>query len=81
MVINIPEVPGAKVPKPNERALKVLMSPEIGNSEDATILVSIISPGSTTGSHIFKFCVYIPPLPPAGFFEKAIQVAKSAVKM
>lgn len=45
------EVPGAKVPAPNERVLKVLLSPEIGNTEKLTLLFSIISPGKTTGLH------------------------------
>ncbi|MDD5698530.1 MAG: cupin domain-containing protein [Victivallaceae bacterium] len=44
-------VPGVKAPRPNERMLKVLMSPELGDTNDLTILISIIPPGSTTGLH------------------------------
>ena len=51
MVIKVSKVPGVKVPSPNERVLKVLMSPELGNTKDVTVLISIISPGSTTGLH------------------------------
>ena len=51
MVIKDSEITGVKVPMPNERVLKVLMCPELGNTKDATVLVSIISPGSTTGLH------------------------------
>jgi mannose-6-phosphate isomerase-like protein (cupin superfamily) len=45
------EVPGAKVPAPNERVLKVLLSPELGSTDKFTLLFSIISPGNTTGLH------------------------------
>lgn len=44
-------VPGVKVPTPNERILKVLLSPELGNTDKLTLLFSIISPGNTTGLH------------------------------
>jgi quercetin dioxygenase-like cupin family protein len=56
------EVPGVKVPKPNERVLKVLVSPEVGNSDYTTILFSIISPFSTTGPHKHdesEECMYV----------------------
>jgi len=45
------EVPGAKVPAPNERVLTVIMSPEVTNTRQLTLLTSIISPGFTTGLH------------------------------
>jgi len=48
--IKIWEVPGVTVPKPNERVLKVLFSPNVGNKE-LTLLVSLIYPHSTTGLH------------------------------
>jgi len=51
MVTKIEDVPGVKVPSPNERVLKVLACPELGAKGDFTILISIISPGSTTGLH------------------------------
>lgn len=44
-------VPGFKVPSPNERVLKVIVSPELGSKESLTLLLSIISPGNTTGIH------------------------------
>jgi len=51
MKVEVWKVPGVKVPAPNERVLKVLMSPEVTNTPSLTILVSIISPHSTTGLH------------------------------
>lgn len=45
------EIPGAKVPTPHERLLKILMSPELGNSDKITLLFSIISPWNSTGPH------------------------------
>jgi len=45
------KVDGAKVPPPNERILKVVLSPEISNISECTVLFSIISPGSGTGFH------------------------------
>ncbi|NIM45091.1 MAG: cupin domain-containing protein [Nitrososphaeria archaeon] len=51
MIVETEDIPGAKVPEPNERVLKVVMSPEIGNYEKLTVLVSIISPGNSTGYH------------------------------
>ncbi len=51
MIVKVWEVPGYKVPPPNERLLKILMSPELGNTDKATVLVSMIPPGGTTGLH------------------------------
>lgn len=45
------KVTGAKVPSPHERVLKVLLSPELGNTDKFTLLFSIISPGNATGLH------------------------------
>jgi len=127
MRVEVWKVPGVKVPAPNERVLKILMSPEVTNTPRLTILVSIISPHSTTGLHTHEvdefmyivtgrgestvageksevepdvllqvpakveheirslsdetlklFCVFSPPLKPQGFFERAIELAKSA---
>ena len=127
MKVEVWKVPGVKVPAPNERVLKILMSPEVTNTPRLTILVSIISPHSTTGLHTHEvdefmyivtgrgestvageksevepdvllqvpakveheirslsdetlklFCVFSPPLKPQGFFERAIELAKSA---
>lgn len=44
-------VSGFKVPSPHERVLKVIVSPELGGSEDLTVLLSIIRPNNTTGMH------------------------------
>ncbi|MFQ6077027.1 MAG: cupin domain-containing protein [Candidatus Bathyarchaeia archaeon] len=51
MIKKVWKVPGARVPPPNERTLKVLASPEVTKTENLTLLLSLISPGSTTGSH------------------------------
>lgn len=45
------DVPGVKVPQPNERVLKVLMSPQVTDTRNLTLLVSSISPHSSTGRH------------------------------
>jgi len=45
------ETPGAAVPPPNERVLKVILSPEVTGTKELTLLVSIIRPCSTTGVH------------------------------
>ena len=50
-VYSIWEIDGVKVPKPNERVLKIVMSPETTGTKELTLLISIISPNSTTGSH------------------------------
>lgn len=50
-VYSVWKVDGVKVPKPNERVLKIIMSPETTGTKELTLLVSIISPKSTTGSH------------------------------
>jgi mannose-6-phosphate isomerase-like protein (cupin superfamily) len=52
LLIEVWKVPGVKVPLPNERVLKVLMSPEVTDTEKLTLLVSLISPHSSTGPHI-----------------------------
>lgn len=52
MIINSFEVPGVRVPEPNNRIIKTLMSPELKNCNDHTILVSIIERNSSTGLHI-----------------------------
>ena len=44
-------VDGVKAPQPNERILKVVLSPQIGNISNCTVLISIISPGNGTGMH------------------------------
>ncbi|MEM3403699.1 MAG: cupin domain-containing protein [Nitrososphaeria archaeon] len=51
MIYRVWEIPGIKVPPPNERILKIVMSPEVTGTKQLTLLVSIISPGYTTGSH------------------------------
>jgi mannose-6-phosphate isomerase-like protein (cupin superfamily) len=45
------KVTGIKVPSPHERLLKILLSPELGNTDEFTVLFSIISPGNFTGLH------------------------------
>ena len=50
-VISDDEVDGAEVPGDHNRILKVLLSPEVGNYDDATILISDIQPGKNTGMH------------------------------
>jgi mannose-6-phosphate isomerase-like protein (cupin superfamily) len=50
-VIDSMLIPGFKVAAPNERILKVVLSPDIGFPEDMTLLLSIISPGNSTGKH------------------------------
>ncbi|HPC28346.1 MAG TPA: cupin domain-containing protein [Candidatus Methanomethylicus sp.] len=50
-VVNTWEVHGTKVPKPFERVLKVCMSPEEGSTKDFTLIVSLISPRSSTSYH------------------------------
>ncbi len=59
MVINIPEVPGVEVPEPNNRILKTLMCPELENSDDHTILISIIKSGNATGIHTHEADEYM----------------------
>ena len=56
------KIRGAKVPQPNERVLKLLASPETGETKYVSILFSIISPGSTTGRHLHDSsdeCMYV----------------------
>ncbi len=45
------EVAGVQVPPPNERNLKVLFAPELGNTDKFTMLFSILNPEGTTGAH------------------------------
>jgi len=45
------KVTGVKVPPPHERVLKILLSPELGDTDKFTVLFSIISPGNATGLH------------------------------
>jgi len=50
-VINAKEITGYLVPKPAERELKVVLTPQLGNYDKATILLSLIPPKSSTGLH------------------------------
>ena len=50
------DVKGVRVPKPYERVLKIIMSPETTGTEELTLLVSIIPPNSTTGNHTHEGC-------------------------
>jgi len=50
-VVDSMSIPGVKVPVPNERVLKIVMSPELGNHKEITLLLSVISPHSKTGLH------------------------------
>ena len=50
-VVDSMSIPGVKVPAPNERVLKIVMSPELGNHKEITLLLSIINPHSKTGLH------------------------------
>ncbi|ADL12473.1 cupin domain-containing protein [Acetohalobium arabaticum] len=59
MVINIKDVPGVKVPAPNNRVLKTLMCPELDNCDEHTILISIIESDSSTGVHTHEAAEYM----------------------
>ncbi|MEM3863984.1 MAG: cupin domain-containing protein [Metallosphaera sp.] len=50
-VINAKEITGYLVPKPAERELKIVLAPQLVNYDKATILLSLIPPGSSTGLH------------------------------
>ncbi len=50
-VVQTWKVEGTKVPKPFERVLKVCMSPEEGSTKDFTLIISLISPKSSTNYH------------------------------
>ena len=50
-VFNVWETRGFTVPKPFERTLKVILSPETTGTKELTFLVSIIPADSTTGPH------------------------------
>lgn len=54
MIIKGWDVEGYKVAPPTERVLKVLMSPEVTDTSQLTALLSIITPGSTTGLHMHE---------------------------
>ncbi|MCC6019704.1 MAG: cupin domain-containing protein [Candidatus Verstraetearchaeota archaeon] len=54
-VISAKEIPGYIVPKPNERELKIILAPQLNNYDKATVLLSLIPPGSTTGLHKHDF--------------------------
>ena len=45
------KLPGSRVPGVNERLLKVVMSPQVGNYDKGTVLISDISPAKGTGMH------------------------------
>jgi len=45
------EFPSSKADPPNERFLKLILSPELNGYKEATILFSHIPPGSSTGMH------------------------------
>ncbi len=45
------ELPSVKLDSPNERYMKVVMSPEVTGYNAATILFAYIPPGSSTGRH------------------------------
>lgn len=51
VVINPKNIPGVLVPPPFSRELKVVLDPEVGNYDKATILLSYIEPKSSTGLH------------------------------
>ena len=50
-VYNSWEYPWVKADPPAERFLRLILSPEVGSYEGATVLMSYIPPGSTTGRH------------------------------
>jgi mannose-6-phosphate isomerase-like protein (cupin superfamily) len=50
------DVKGARAPKPHERVLKIIMSPETTGTKELTLLASIIPPNSTTGNHTHDGC-------------------------
>jgi len=78
MKVEVWKVPGVKVPAPNERVLKVLMSPEVTNTPRLSILVSIISPQSTTGLHTHEVDEFMYVV--AGKGESTIAGEKSEVE-
>ncbi|MBA7628920.1 hypothetical protein ES703_36417 [subsurface metagenome] len=51
LVVDVGKLPGSKVLGENERLLKVVMSPQVGNYDKATVLISEIDPGKSTGMH------------------------------
>jgi len=51
LVVDVEKLSGSKVLGENERLLKVVMSPQVGNYDKATVLTSDISPRKGTGMH------------------------------
>lgn len=51
LVFNGWEYPSIKADPPTARFLKMILSPEVGDYKDATVLFSHIPPGSATGKH------------------------------
>ena len=51
LVVDVEKLPGSKVLGVNERLLKVVMSPQVGNYDKGTVLISDISPRKGTGMH------------------------------
>lgn len=51
VVINPKNIPGVIVPPPFSRELKVVLDPQVGNYDKATILLSYIEPKNSTGLH------------------------------
>ena len=50
-VFSVWKINGVRVPKPNERILKIIMSPETTGTQELTLTASLIPLSSTTGSH------------------------------
>ncbi len=51
LVVDVEKLPGSKVLGVNERLLKAVMSPQVGNYDKGTVLISDISPRKGTGMH------------------------------
>jgi len=58
VVIKTWEIPGVTVPKPNERTLKVIFSPEV-NNKNFIMLLSLIYPQGSTGLHTHEVDEYM----------------------
>lgn len=50
-VINAKEIPGYLAPKPNEREMRAVLAPELGNYDKATVALVQFPPGGSTGLH------------------------------
>lgn len=50
-VVDVEKLPGSKVLGANERLLKAVMSPQVGNYDMGTVVISDISPRKSTGMH------------------------------